>query len=89
MCIYNIKFTLDVPGPNDYEIDGSFWQHEFEFKRSGRSVATVSKSYWDWTDSYGVNIVGGEDDVAILTIVALLDLMGVFYMVAGDTPSIR
>lgn len=21
------QFTLDVPGPNDYTIDGSFWEH--------------------------------------------------------------
>jgi len=67
------KFTLDVPGPNDYEITGSFWQHEFEFLRSGRTVASVSKSYWDWTDSYGVNIIDGEDDVSILCACIVID----------------
>ncbi|MEM7365765.1 MAG: LURP-one-related family protein [Pseudomonadota bacterium] len=25
------SFSLDVPGPNDYTITGSFWSHEFEF----------------------------------------------------------
>ena len=67
------KFSLDVPGPNDYEIDGSFWQHEFEFTRSGRRVASVSKEYWKWTDSYGVNIVDGEDDVSILCACIVID----------------
>ena len=70
---FDQKFTLDVPGPNDYEIDGSFWQHEFEFRRSGRTVASVSKSYWGWTDSYGVNIVEGEDDVSILCACIVID----------------
>ena len=70
---FNKKFTLDVPGPNDYEIDGTFWQHEFEFRRSGRTVATVSKSYWDWTDSYGVKIIDGEDDVSILCACIVID----------------
>ena len=28
---FNSKFTLDVPGPNDYEITGSFWKHEYSF----------------------------------------------------------
>ncbi len=67
------KFTLDVPGPNDYQIDGSFWEHEFIFKRSGRTVASVSKTYWDWTDSYGVDIVDGEDDVSILCACIVID----------------
>jgi uncharacterized protein YxjI len=70
---FDQKFTLDVPGPNDYEIDGSFWQHEFEFNRSGRRVASVSKDYWGWTDSYGVNIVDGEDDVSILCCCIVID----------------
>jgi uncharacterized protein YxjI len=67
------KFTLDVPGPNDYVIDGSFWQHEFTFERGGRIVATVSKDLWNWTDSYGVEIVDGEDEVAILCSCIVID----------------
>lgn len=67
------RFTLDVPGPNDYSIDGSFWQHEFEFIRSGQQVAAVSKNYWGWTDSYGVDIVDGEDEVAILCSCIVID----------------
>ena len=67
------KFTLDVPGPNDYAIEGSFWQHEFTFTRSGQQVATISKSYWGWTDSYGVDITEGEDDVAILCACIVID----------------
>ena len=67
------KFTLDVPGPNDYTIEGSFWQHEFTFSRSEGVVATVSKDYWGWTDAYGVNIVDGEDDVSILCACIVID----------------
>jgi uncharacterized protein YxjI len=67
------KFTLDVPGPNDYEIDGSFWQHEFTFTRGAKQVALVSKRHWSWADSYGVDIVEGEDDVAILCACIVID----------------
>ncbi|WP_442508955.1 LURP-one-related/scramblase family protein [Novipirellula sp. SH528] len=70
---FNKQFTLDVPGPNDYTIDGSFWSHEFTFERSGRTVATVSKKLWSWTDSYGVNIVDGEDEVAVLCACIVID----------------
>jgi len=70
---FNKKFTLDVPGPNDYEIDGSFWKHEYTFTRKGRQVARISKALWSWTDSYGVNVVSGEDDVSILCTCIVID----------------
>ena len=45
------KFTLDVPGPNDYQIDGSFQEHEFIFTRGDQEVASFSKEMWSRTDS--------------------------------------
>ena len=70
---FNQKFTLDVPGPNDYEIDGSFWLHDYTFRRLGRTVAVVSKAFWTWTDLYGIEIVDNEDDVAILCAAIVID----------------
>ncbi|MEO1527331.1 MAG: LURP-one-related family protein [Planctomycetota bacterium] len=70
---FNKTFLLDVPGPNDYTISGSFWAHEFSFERGGRTVASVSKKFWSWTDSYGVDIVDGEDEVAVLCACIVID----------------
>lgn len=67
------RFTLDVPGPNDYSIEGSFWEHEFQFIRSGKVVAQVSKDYWGWTDAYGVRIDENEDIVSILCTCIVID----------------
>ena len=67
------SFTLNVPGPNDYEIDGSFWLHDYTFRRSGRVVANVSKAIWSWSDSYGIETVDGEDDVSILCACIVID----------------
>ncbi len=72
---FKSRFTLDVPGPNDYTIEGSFWEHEYEFQRGGRSVANVSKRYFSWSDTYGIDIVDGEDDVAILATCVVIDLV--------------
>lgn len=70
---FDKSFTLDVPGPNDYSIKGKFWQHQYEFTRSGNTVATVAKEYWTWTDTYGIEIVDGEDDVSILCSAIVID----------------
>jgi len=72
---FNSKFTLDVPGPNDYEITGSFWKHEYSFSRRGKTVASVSKKMFAMTDTYGIDIVSGEDDVAILATAVVVDLV--------------
>lgn len=69
----NQKFTLDVPGPNDYTIDGSFWLHDYQFKRKGQMVADVSKPFWTWNDTYGVETISEEDDVTILCACIVID----------------
>ncbi len=69
------KFTLDVPGPNDYRITGSFWEYEFTFERGGRVVAEASKRFFSLRDTYGVSITDGEDDALILATVVVIDLV--------------
>lgn len=70
---FNKTFTLDVPGPNDYVIEGSFWQHDYQFTRNARVVANVAKEFWTWSDTYGVEVIDGEDDVAILCAAIVID----------------
>jgi uncharacterized protein YxjI len=69
------KFTVDVPGPDDLEAQGSFLDHEYTFERRGREVAQVSKRWFSWTDTYGVDIVSGEDDVLILATAVVIDMV--------------
>ena len=68
------RFTVDVPGPDDLEANGSFTDHEYTFKRGDRTVATVSKQWFTWADTYGVDIVDGEDDVLILASSVVIDM---------------
>ncbi|NVJ61912.1 MAG: LURP-one-related family protein [Gammaproteobacteria bacterium] len=70
---FSKKFTLDVPGPNDYTIDGSFWQHEYKFTRRNKQVAEISKELWGWSDTYGVRINDNENEVAILCSCIVID----------------
>ena len=68
------RFTVDVPGPDDLEATGDFVEHEYEFNRGGRIVATVSKKWFTWSDTYGVDVAEGEDDVLILAGTVVIDL---------------
>ena len=37
-------------------------------------VASVSKRFFSWTDTYGVDVAPGEDDVLILACTVVVDM---------------
>ena len=67
------RYLLDVPGPDNYTIDGSLFAHEYHFSRNNDRVAIVSKKTWSWTDDYGVEIIDEKDDVLILCVCIAID----------------
>lgn len=69
------KFTIDVPGPDDLEAQGSFLDMEYTFSRAGQTVAEVSKRWFSWSDTYGVDVHEGEDDVLILASTVVIDMV--------------
>jgi uncharacterized protein YxjI len=73
--LFRAKFTVDVPGPDDLEAKGDFIDHDYTFERRGREVARVSKKWFRLSDTYGVDIDQGEDDVLILAAAVVIDLV--------------
>ena len=71
--LFKCRFTVDVPGPDDLEAHGDFLDHEYEFSRGGRTVAAVSKRWFSWTDTYGIDVLEGEDPVLILVSAIVVD----------------
>lgn len=68
------RFTIDIPGPDDLELEGNLLDHEFTIRRDGQTVATASKRWLTLRDSYGVEIAPGENDLLLLATVLALDL---------------
>lgn len=68
------RFTVDIPGPDDLEIQGSIFEHEFTIHRGGEVVATISKRWISLTDTYAVDVAPGQNDVLVLASVLALDL---------------
>ncbi len=67
------KLTVDVPGPDDLDVQGDFFSREYTFRRHGEVVAQVSRRWFSITDTYGVDIREGEDDVLILASAIVID----------------
>ncbi|MES2791673.1 MAG: LURP-one-related family protein [Planctomycetota bacterium] len=72
--LFQCTFTVDIPGPNDLVAQGNFMDHEYTLLRGEDLVATVSKKWFSWTDSYGIEIAPGEDDVLLLASTVVIDM---------------
>lgn len=72
-ALFHHRFTVDVPGPDDLEAEGDFLDREYAFTRGGRIVATVSKRWFSFADTYGIEIADGEDAVLILASAVVVD----------------
>lgn len=73
--LFRYHFTVDVPGPDDLEAQGDFLDHEYTFTRHGQPVATVSKRWFSFNDTYGIEVAPGDDDLLILACAVVIDLV--------------
>src|SRR5262249_33068066 len=69
------RFIVDIPGPDDLAVTGSIFEHTYTISRRGAVVATVDKAWISLTETYGVDIATGEDEVLLLATVLTLDLV--------------
>jgi uncharacterized protein YxjI len=72
---FRCRFMIDVPGPDDLEAEGSFTDMEYAFTRGNQTVAQVSKKWFSWADTYGVDIADDQDDVLILASTVVIDMV--------------
>src|SRR4030095_579598 len=68
------RFTVDVPGPDDLIAQGSFLDHEYNFERHDRTAAQVSKRWFSWTDTYGVDVADDKDALLVLASAVVIDM---------------
>ena len=73
--LFRCKFSVDVPGPDDIEAQGSFLEYDYKFTRGNQTVAEVSKRWFSLHDTYGIEIAAGEDPVLILASTVVIDMI--------------
>jgi uncharacterized protein YxjI len=69
------RWTLNVRGGPDLDIQGNFLDHEYRIEQGPRKVAEVSKRWFRLRDSYGVEIESGQEDILILAATVAVDMM--------------
>ena len=63
-----------VEGLN-WEVDGSFWEHQYQVTQNGRPVVAIEKAWLTWGDTYHLAIADGADEIVALAVVLAIDCM--------------
>ncbi len=72
---FQCKFEVDGPGDQDYEATGDFLDHEYEIRGYDGTAAVVTKQWFSWSDSYGIEVADELDPVLFLAVAVVIDLV--------------
>lgn len=68
-------WTVNVRGGPDLDVQGNILDHEYSIHERHKKVAEVSKKWLSLTDTYGVEIDDGQNEILILAIAIAIDMM--------------
>ena len=68
-------WAVNVRGGPDLDVQGNILDHEYSISERRKKIAEVSKKWLSLTDTYGVEIDEGENDILILAVAIAIDMM--------------
>ena len=69
------RWSVNVKNGPDLDVQGNILDHEYAIKQGWNKIAEVSKKWLSLTDTYGVEIDPGQNDVLILAVAIAIDMM--------------
>jgi uncharacterized protein YxjI len=69
------RYTVRIKDGPDMSITGNILDYEYTIEENRRKVAEISKKWFRLSDTYGVEIAPGQDDVLILAVTVAVDMM--------------
>lgn len=64
------EYTVEGLG---WTVSGNFWAHEYEIAAADRTIASISKHWFTWGDTYEIDISDDADEVMALCVVLIID----------------
>ena len=64
------RYAVDGLG---WDVEGSFWEHDYEVTQNGRPIVSIQKEWLTWGDTYRLQIAAGADEVLALAVVLTID----------------
>ena len=69
------RWMVKVKDGADLDVQGNIFDFEYSIKQGRDKVAEISKKWFRLTDTYGVEIDPGQNDILILAIAVAIDMM--------------
>lgn len=69
------RWSVKVKNGPDLDVQGNIFDHEYAIKQQRKKIAEVSKKWFSLTDTYGVEIDSGHNDILILAVAIAIDMM--------------
>jgi len=69
------RWDVKVKNGPDLDVQGNILDHEYTIKQGREKVAEISKKWFRLTDTYGVEIEPGQNDILILAVAVAIDMM--------------
>ncbi|MDN4494101.1 LURP-one-related/scramblase family protein [Ureibacillus aquaedulcis] len=70
LAFFKPRYTIDAVG---IEVQGNWWDMDFQIIQHGLVVGTVSKKWFTWGDSYEVQILDEAMEAIIIALVVAID----------------
>jgi len=70
MSLFTPRYTIEGLG---WEIQGNFWEHDYQILQNGQPIVTITKEWMTWGDSYELDIAPGADEIMALAVVLTID----------------
>jgi uncharacterized protein YxjI len=69
------RWDVKVKNGPDLDVQGDILNHEYTIKEGRKKVAEVSKKWLSLTDTYGVEVDPGQNDILVLAVAIAIDMM--------------
>jgi len=64
------RYTIDASG---IEVQGNWWEMDFDLLQNGEVVGRVSKEWFTWGDSYQVQVLDEAMETIVIALVVAID----------------
>lgn len=81
---FKARYTIDAAG---IEVQGNWWDMNFQVLQHGEVVGKVSKKWFTWGDSYEVQIMNEAMEAIIIALVVAIDCVKADQTAAASAPS--
>lgn len=73
--LFRPRFNIELADGSAINVQGNFIEHEYEFAMGSAKVASVSKQFFSWTDTYGIDVAPEVEHELILACAVVIDMI--------------